>query len=284
MKAIMSLISRDESGKILILALVLLVVGVLLLTPLLGLMSTGLIAGQVHERKTAELYAADAGVEDALWRIRHGIDIPTDGYGLAVNGRGVWVTVETKDTTQFLVELLEVDEKNWPHSEWTVVGKIERPGEALVQITWDGSGNQFLTDVGMWVSGNFSYVEGQPIPEDDIRNQNTDYEFEEKSHGEGTAFIWTWPNANQSNGPSFKPGQERTLAFEFSPADVPGISIAFTMAGRQDVGLSHDGGYDSNTIRSVATTDTASQTTVVASAVRRGCDGSEMVILSWSIS
>ncbi|MFO7773080.1 MAG: hypothetical protein R6V59_03965 [Dehalococcoidia bacterium] len=62
---------RDEKGKILILVLVLLVVGGLLLTPLLGLMSTGLTAGQVYENKTLQLYAADAGVEDAIWKIQH---------------------------------------------------------------------------------------------------------------------------------------------------------------------------------------------------------------------
>ena len=60
---------KDESGKVLILALIVLVVGGLLLGPLLGLMGTGLMAGQVYERKTAELYAADAGVEDAVWRL-----------------------------------------------------------------------------------------------------------------------------------------------------------------------------------------------------------------------
>ena len=56
----------DESGKVLILALIVLVVGGLLLGPLLGLMSTGLSAGQVYENKTSQLYAADAGVEDAI--------------------------------------------------------------------------------------------------------------------------------------------------------------------------------------------------------------------------
>ena len=69
MKTTAKNVIREESGKILILVLVLLVVGGLLLTPLLGLMSTGLVAGQVYEKKAAELYAADAGVEDAIWRI-----------------------------------------------------------------------------------------------------------------------------------------------------------------------------------------------------------------------
>jgi len=69
MKTTAKKVARDESGKVLILALIVLVVGGLILGPLLGLMSTGLVAGQIYERKTAELYAADAGVEDAIWRL-----------------------------------------------------------------------------------------------------------------------------------------------------------------------------------------------------------------------
>jgi len=89
---------RDESGKILVMVLVLLVVGGLLLTPLLGLMSTGLMAGQVYEKKAAELYAADAGVEDAIWRIRDRslmFNAANWSYpdGLTVNGKNVTVEV-----------------------------------------------------------------------------------------------------------------------------------------------------------------------------------------------
>jgi len=75
---------RDESGNILILVLVLLVVGGLLLGPLLGLMSTGLVAGQVYEKKASELYAADTGVEEALWHIGNPNDV-TDEFFVAGN-------------------------------------------------------------------------------------------------------------------------------------------------------------------------------------------------------
>jgi len=60
---------KSERGAVLTLVLILLVVGALILTPLLGLMSTGLLAGQLYERKTDELYAADAGIEDVCWQL-----------------------------------------------------------------------------------------------------------------------------------------------------------------------------------------------------------------------
>ena len=98
---------RDEKGKVLVLVLVLLVVGGLVLAPLLGLMSTGLAAGQVYEKKAAELYAADAGVEDAIWKIQNpdvaGLPPITCGdkweedyppYCIEVNGKIVEVVIE----------------------------------------------------------------------------------------------------------------------------------------------------------------------------------------------
>jgi cytoskeletal protein CcmA (bactofilin family) len=63
MKNTMKLAMRDEKGKVVIMALVLLVVGGLVLTPLLGLMSTGLASVQLYDKKMQEYYAADSGME-----------------------------------------------------------------------------------------------------------------------------------------------------------------------------------------------------------------------------
>ena len=100
MKTTAKKIARDENGNILILVLVLLVVGGLLLTPLLGLMSTGLVAGQVYEKKASELYAADAGVESAIWRIQSLQTNPLEWSGnrsqlapLSVNDKAVDVDI-----------------------------------------------------------------------------------------------------------------------------------------------------------------------------------------------
>lgn len=102
MKTIMKGAIRDQKGvAMLSLVLILLVVGGLVLTPLLGLMSTGLMAGQVYEKKTDELYAADAGIEDAIWRIQtNNLTFENDYAGpwdLAVNGRNVTVEVYRED-------------------------------------------------------------------------------------------------------------------------------------------------------------------------------------------
>lgn len=101
MKMIMKGAIRDQKGAaVLTLVLILLVVGGLILAPLLGLMSTGLVSGQVYEEKMDLYYAADAGVEDAIWKIQYD---PPGSYPypyaepLTVNGKSVNITVDRED-------------------------------------------------------------------------------------------------------------------------------------------------------------------------------------------
>ena len=102
MQSIVRRTIKGEKGSVLIMVLILLVVGGLILTPLLGLMSTGLLAGKVYEKKTDELYAADAGVEDAIWRIQSnnltfGANNWSDPWYVTVNDKSVEVAVCRKD-------------------------------------------------------------------------------------------------------------------------------------------------------------------------------------------
>ena len=102
MKTIVKRLIRDEKGAAMVLALVLLLIGGLIATPLLAHMGTGIIAGEVYEKRTAELYAADAGVEDAIWRIQSNNltfdeDNPAHLGPLTVNGRSVQVEIYRED-------------------------------------------------------------------------------------------------------------------------------------------------------------------------------------------
>jgi Tfp pilus assembly protein PilX len=97
MKAAVKSIIKDERGKALVVALILLVVGGLIMTPLLGLMTTGLASGQVYEKKTAELYAADSGVEYAIWHLEQAGD-PDEVLEFTLNGKNVTVQIVKLDT------------------------------------------------------------------------------------------------------------------------------------------------------------------------------------------
>lgn len=278
---------RGEKGNVLILVLILLVVGGLILGPLLGLMGTGLLAGQVYEKKTAELYAADSGVEDALWKITHG-EIPSEAYSLRVNEKDVWVTIETTDATQFLLDLLDLKEKNWVHSKWMITYRSPEPGTFSIDISWNGTAqNKKIDSVGAWLGGTYSYVEEQAIPNDDIRAQYPIYTFEQKPYSGGTAFIWEWSSPDR---PVFNQGDTMTLTFQFTPVDTPPTSIAWVRSGSDDVGLTYDGDFALYKIIAIAISDTAaatadigSHTTVVTIAVPRGCADDEIEVLNWNI-
>jgi hypothetical protein len=105
---------RDEKGQTLILVLILLAVGALIIAPLLDYMGTGLISGEVYDKKTDELYAADAGAEDAVWKIQNQVDEVyylycgggnhTLSYNITdVNGKSVAVTIAYVDAFTYNV-------------------------------------------------------------------------------------------------------------------------------------------------------------------------------------
>ena len=96
-KAAVKSIMKDEKGKAMMLALALLVVGGIIVAPLLGLITTGFAAGQVYEKKTKELYAADAGVEYAIFHLEQGGD-PNEVLEFTLNGKNVIVQIDKLDT------------------------------------------------------------------------------------------------------------------------------------------------------------------------------------------
>ncbi len=96
-KGILSRSIKGEKGQALILVLIAIALCGLILTPLLAYMASGVkIVRAVHEEKMREFYAADAGIEDAMWQLNN--DILTVPLGnpnyLEVNGITVTVTIE----------------------------------------------------------------------------------------------------------------------------------------------------------------------------------------------
>jgi len=93
MKRFVKRIARQEKGHGLDLVLTLLGLGGLIMAPLLGLTSTGLLAGRVYEENTHELYAADAGVEYGIWHLQQG-GSANDTLECTISGKSVTVEIE----------------------------------------------------------------------------------------------------------------------------------------------------------------------------------------------
>jgi len=100
MKTVVKRAIKDEKGQAMLLAVILLLVCGLIVSSLLSFMGTGLLIGPVYEGRVAELYAADAGVEDAAWKIQQG-EVPVCpgdpiwSYNISdVNDKVVQITIE----------------------------------------------------------------------------------------------------------------------------------------------------------------------------------------------
>ncbi len=129
----------DEKGQAFILVLILLVLGSLIITPLLAYMSSGLIVGQMHVRMTHEAYAADAGVEDAVWQIKTGAaEVP----GLGGDPWAYDIADANEKVVNVTIENVSVDEEDAPTYKITSVATSDTGQSTTVEsyVSMGGGG------------------------------------------------------------------------------------------------------------------------------------------------
>ncbi len=255
MKNILQKLGRDEQGQAFILVLIFLLVGGLITGPLLGYMSTGLLAGQMYEAKMDELYAADAGVEDALWKIINDdaslqaleVGEESDPYYLTVNDLSVSYTVTKLALVQGLIDDSDYKEDQ-PHEDWIDFATpmtSEQTGTYVkysceITFYYDGGGNRRVQIMGVFFSprpNDAILIEGPdeitytPVFTDvNLENITT-----ERVSG-GFTFIWRWQN---NQGPRFdQNNRDGALSFTFKVYDPlwePLIYFGFATFKEQDI-------------------------------------------------
>ena len=161
-------IMKGEKGQALPAVLVLLVLGGLLIAPCLSYASTSLNAGQIVEKNVRGVYAADAGIEDALWKLKNDLPI-SESYllpGEPVNQMQVAIEppVNKGIYALYFGGLLEVS-KN--HYDWLAVeGEMIEEAEAYkytITVTWqpkagkEGKPTIKLKEVGVRLPVGYSY-------------------------------------------------------------------------------------------------------------------------------
>jgi len=239
--------NKKESGQALILVLILLLVGGLIIAPLLAFMSTGLIVGRVYEQKMDEVYAADAGVEDAIYNIITpaapyyedlqdlNVNEESNPYDLTVNDLSVSYTVTKLALISGLIDDSEY-KLDQPHADWVDFtipeDEIDRNYdegwvEYYCEITfyYDGTGNRTLQTVGAFfspIAGDQSLVDG-PYGYEGTETGVMDFAQLESGSPEtkfssgGFAFIWRW-ESNQ--GPLFdQNNRDGAFSFKFKVYD-----------------------------------------------------------------
>lgn len=269
---------KDERGQALILVLILLLLGGLIIAPLLSYMGTGLKTGQMYENKMMELYAADSGVEDAIWKIKmedEGIPtLPEETISYVVpdiNNMDVDVEVENI----WVLQGLEDPSKGMtPHNDWAVIGRVPMVGKYHIVVTFTGKGNKKLERLGVWLPSRFEYVPESCslLPEDLPLEEPTI-----QSRGNGIVLIWEWEGMDR---PEFQipVGSEeltRTLTFEFTPEGEVPWSLAWIRFLSADIDLCWDG-----TLGIYKVTSKANETTITSYVIKYG---PEVFIDTWEI-
>jgi hypothetical protein len=157
---------RDEKGYILILALLVLVVVGLISGPVLSYMVSGIRAGHVFETGAAELYAADAGWEDAVCKIESDIGLcpgnPSTTYNISdVNGKNVDVTItlvnNTSGTLSYKITSIATTDST-SHTTVESYVKFTPPGELnIFSGVLSSKGDINFISSGSTVTGNIYY-------------------------------------------------------------------------------------------------------------------------------
>jgi hypothetical protein len=238
MKTILAITKKikDETGQVLIIALILLALGSLIMTPLLSYTSTGLKAGQVYDRKSDELYAADAGVEDALWNIKNDrlgivLTVPTNYDEFDYNTTWSYVLSEQINTKDVDIdiqniwipkgisvpdaydarEIIQGTEEDPPKLLITGEGSLpqvvdeELIGEYEIRITFspeEGEEDSLLIKtIGIWLPPGFSYVPGSSELDDPGNSGEPYYSVPViSSHAGGTAVVWSFYDVSFTGG------------------------------------------------------------------------------------
>jgi hypothetical protein len=246
----------SEAGYALIAVLISLLVGSLMILPLLAHMSTGIKAAQLHEERMYDLYAAEAGVEDAIHKLVSN-DAPLQGleddqsYEYAmdgtqeVNGQPVDITL----TKRALIDgLVEDYNSGQPHEDWieidvpAVTNQTQDYIEYSVQVSgnYTGGGNRRVESAGVFFTphpGSGVQIDG---PDDvnltGVLAQGILDSTESSAPLGGFAFNWEWAKNHE---PRFDHhDREGTVSFTFRVYDPDWVATSFIvwlMVREQDV-------------------------------------------------
>ena len=178
----------DEAGQALILVLIFLLLGSLTLVPALGHIGTALKTGRAYENKTDELYAADAGIDDAIWQVKYNglealfespnfnyifstnatytLDNPVNGFTTNVTIGNVWIpsNITLQDLSLTPAQAKAIIERPITDNETNrlvVTGTPLDEDDYRIKIEfYPAAGvtdNLSVSSIGIWIPQGFTY-------------------------------------------------------------------------------------------------------------------------------
>ena len=155
----------SEKGQALPIVLALLVIGGLVLAPSLRYATDTLNSSRILEEGVKGVYAAEAGVEYAIWYIGKYGSQPDDG-ALLENINRMPVSFQTLETGYFVLYLGELIENDGGHVDWLTVDGVMEWDEGAgaykytITITWEadpGTPPIKLLEVGARIPVGYEY-------------------------------------------------------------------------------------------------------------------------------
>lgn len=278
-------IIQAEKGQGYILVLVFMLLGAIMITSLLGYMSTGLKTGKVFQNKTEALYAADAGIEDGVWQVTYDqLKNFTDpaayspynytdqwSYPLSetVNSKTPIVTIEnvwvplnipapSPDQASAIIEA----------GKLMVTDSVIGPITGQIKITYtmgDDDPPLLISTLGMWLPPGFTYVPESSNLWNSTHTQRLYTSENISDYNSGQAVIWTFSPYYPFAGDTFYgpfPGVDETqtpmtasITYQFTPDEPdtrPGTISWITTSGVSDIPFSWDADIRIYHITSVA--------------------------------
>ena len=293
---------NGERGVALLLVLILLLVGSIIIIPLLSFMMTGLKTGQAYEQRMYELYAADAGINDGIWRVRHP-PLSENYYRLDedVNQKEVWVKLEPNTMKRFFIDLLNLppghENAVHPHGtgqeDWMLIYSVPEPGTYRIDIEYQGKAeNAKIASLGAWLWGQtYNYVEGSAsgITTAPPTSEAPDSEYDKYFRG-GTAFIWDLASPFWFGKQTGIYNASQTFRFTLPdgsiPSQAPWPNVGWAGPKRSDIWISWHGAVEMSQLSATATSpDTSASTTIESSIFSEEIDGQVVItVLTWEIS
>lgn len=287
----------NQAGQALPMVLILLIIGGLVIVPLLNFIAGNMKASQVIEEKVLDFYAADAGVEDGLWKARYDYlpdwlmgdwteetyshepysyilydnDNPADtvelnGRGVAVEIKPIWVLedLETPSSQQGRTP----DDRLITYGNRTGETADKNRGIYTISIMYDDSlGTLVVQKIGCWLPAGFDYVEGSSNLEKDTGQPY--YKVPQTfSHKSGTAVVWDYGSGINYNSLPAQ-GTKKIVTFEFTPNKEMTDAFSWTRTSNDELKLSWDTSKKIIEIVSRAPDGESKQTTVTCHVIKK---------------
>jgi hypothetical protein len=258
---------RRQRGDILLTTLVFAMLGLLIIVPLVSFMGAGLKTARVFNQKASTLYAADAGIEDAIWQIKYdrlsgtfkdhnptydpfdfqttnwNYDLPQlngkpqiNGENVTVNIRNIWIPQNVATPTKTKAnDTVNTD-------KLMVTGGAYGANSFNIVLTYDLAVGEslLLKTIGVWLPPGFTYVDHSSSLEAQVGAAYYTVANTPLNYKGGQVIIWDLGSLNFTQMPDVNTSEmplTTSVTFDYSAAksDTRPDGVAWVTTGGVDL-------------------------------------------------